>query len=192
MVTQGRLYGDTTSFLSLNIRPLIKIRSTPSQFAPDAAQLHLRKMSTMNVTYHYCIKRFPSLLERSSHPRFIDVVIDYATGLMWESRSLEARTIDEAEARVRELDRLENRGWRLPTLDEALSLQPVNSDSYAEYPQSYPFNLFESWPDRIWTADTTPKGVPYEFHHWGEASAVPYFPRQESIRIYVRCVRSFN
>ena len=54
------------------------------------------------------------------------VVVDEATGLMWQQNgSLEAITYEKAEGYIKELNRKGFAGfhdWRLPTLEEAMSL----------------------------------------------------------------------
>lgn len=85
------------------------------------------------------------------------VVIDRATGLMWQqSGSLEYMTYEQAKAYVAQLNRDHFAGfsdWRLPTLEEAMSLmEPKKSgDLYIDAK----FDAKQSW---IGTADTFSAG----------------------------------
>jgi hypothetical protein len=81
------------------------------------------------------------------------VVVDHITGLMWQqSGSPEEITYEKAKAYVTQLNKDRIAGfndWRLPTLEEAISLmepQQLNGDLYID-PK---FDKTQRW---IWTAD---------------------------------------
>ncbi len=86
------------------------------------------------------------------------VVIDYATGLMWQqSGSSNSMTYAEAEKYVRDLNHQRFAGyndWRLPTLEEAMSLMEPKKqgDLYLDAV----FDRRQRW---IWTADKQSAGV---------------------------------
>lgn len=82
------------------------------------------------------------------------VVIDRATGLMWQqSGSPKSMPYENAKAYVTQLNKEDFAGfnnWRLPTLEEAMSLmdpKELNGNLYID-PK---FNKTQSW---IWTANT--------------------------------------
>ncbi|MCI0692793.1 DUF1566 domain-containing protein [candidate division KSB1 bacterium] len=81
------------------------------------------------------------------------VVIDHTTGLMWQqSGSPETMTYENAKAYVAQLNKDCFAGfgdWRLPTLEEALSLMEPQKNSDGSYINSK-FDKTQSW---IWTAD---------------------------------------
>jgi hypothetical protein len=87
------------------------------------------------------------------------IIVDRATGLMWQqSGSEESMTYDKAKAYISQLNR-ENFGgysdWRLPTLEEAMSLmesRELNGDLYID-PKFDPKQRY------IWTADKESAGV---------------------------------
>jgi hypothetical protein len=180
-----------SGLLPLNLPPLLKLRNVASTYTPELAELQLRRSSDINLSYQYCTKRYPSLLERHSSRLQTDVIIDFVTGLMWESECSPARTIAEAILHTTSLDKAGPQlGWRLPTLEEALSLSPTNSDAFKSYPDSYPFNQFEGWASSVWTADTTHKGFPFRFQYKASTSAEASHPLESVPNVHVRCVRA--
>lgn len=114
------------------------------------------------------------------------VVIDRATGLMWQqSGSPKSMSYENAKAYVTQLNKEGFAGfnnWRLPTLEEAMSLmepKQLNGDFYIDSK----FDETQSW---IWTADTYSAGRAWSVYfsyghcfHGGIGSSV-----------FVRAVRS--
>ena len=85
-------------------------------------------------------------------------MIDHATGLMWQqSGSQEYMTYAEAENYVADLQNKRFVGfndWRLPTLEEAMSLmEPKQHDNLYLDPV---FDRKQTW---IWTADKVSAGL---------------------------------
>jgi len=87
------------------------------------------------------------------------LVVDYATGLVWQqSGSEEAMTYEAANAYVAQLRREKYGGysdWRLPTLEKAMSLMEPNEpdgDLYIDL-------LFDRKQRWIWTVDQHSAGV---------------------------------
>ena len=81
------------------------------------------------------------------------LITDRASGLMWQSSGTERQmTLDEAKSYIQELNRSKFGGfndWRLPTLEEALSLMErdkINGDLHI-----HPY--FDDTQVEIWTAD---------------------------------------
>ncbi len=83
-----------------------------------------------------------------------EAVYDKETGLVWErnpsTTSLEWITaIDQAPNRVVG----ERKGWRVPTVEELLTLvDPTQSDP--ALPSGHPFGNVATFPERYWTATT--------------------------------------
>ncbi len=114
------------------------------------------------------------------------VILDQASGLMWQQNgSRELMAYEETLDYVEQLNILRFAGyndWRLPTLEEAMSLMEpeVNSDEYNVD------SVFDSEQERIWTSDL----------HIDSAWVVYYFAgycttsRLSWINYYVRAVRN--
>lgn len=114
------------------------------------------------------------------------VVSDYATGLMWQ-QSGSPKELNSASVQkyIRKLNNQKFAGyndWRLPTLEEAMSLmEPAkkNGDLYID-------PVFDKTQRFIWTADKQPKGVAWYVNFpWGEC-----FKPDVIGDLYVRAVRS--
>jgi len=86
------------------------------------------------------------------------VVTDYATGLMWQqSGSAESGTHTKAQEYVRDLNSKKfvgNSDWRLPTLEEAMSLMEPEKKSNGLYLDP----VFDEKQQVIWTADKDASG----------------------------------
>ena len=92
------------------------------------------------------------------------VVIDHATARMWQqSGSPQSIIYTDAEKYIQELNQKKFAGyddWRLPTLEEAMSLMEAskkNGDLYIDPA----FDKTQSW---IWTADKSSAGVAWVVH----------------------------
>jgi hypothetical protein len=113
------------------------------------------------------------------------IIVDRATGLMWQqSGSEESMIYDKAKAYISQLNR-ENFGgysdWRLPTLEEAMSLMErstLNGDLYID-PK---FDSKQRW---IWTADKESAGVAW-VANFGYGHCDRNFVQ---LNFYVRAVR---
>jgi hypothetical protein len=85
------------------------------------------------------------------------VVIDYATGLMWQqSGSANYMSYADPEKYVRDLNNQRFAGyndWRLPTLEEAMSL--MESKRHDNLYLDSVFDRMQTW---IWTADKESAG----------------------------------
>jgi hypothetical protein len=113
------------------------------------------------------------------------LVVDQATGLTWQkSGSEKYMTFAEAEEYIRELKREKYAGhddWRLPTLEEAMSLmEPTkkNGDLYID-------PIFDKTHRYIWTADKSTAGVAWVVLFYAGLCA----SRGLSSYHYVRAVR---
>lgn len=114
-----------------------------------------------------------------------DVIIDHATGLMWEkSGSDEQLTYQQAQAYVEKLNHERFGGyenWRLPTVDELISLLEPEKQSNGLYINPI-FDATQQW---CWSADKHSSGAAWIVYFnlgnvdWNTISLY-----------YVRCVRS--
>lgn len=81
-----------------------------------------------------------------------NIVIDYATGLIWQqSGSLGQKRYDDIETYIEQLNREKYGGytdWRLPTLEEAMSLLEPSKNGTL-----YVDTLFDPKQEYIWTSD---------------------------------------
>ncbi len=81
------------------------------------------------------------------------LIIDYTTGLTWQQfGSAEHLYFNKAQEYIRGLNKQKYAGhsdWRLPTLEEAMSLMEPKKNEHGIYISS----LFDSKQKRIWSAD---------------------------------------
>lgn len=79
-------------------------------------------------------------------------VIDYSTGLMWEQLGAKFRFWDQVDEYIQDLNRYElaeYSDWRLPTLEEALTLVEPDTNESGLHISS----IFNNSIDSVWTAD---------------------------------------
>ena len=108
------------------------------------------------------------------------VVVDHATGLMWEkSGSPDSITYEKAEAYIRDLNRKKFAGfddWRLPTVDELASLLEPEERSGDLY-IAPPFDTKQRW---CWTSDKRGSGSAWNVRFscgcvsWGDVGSPSY------------------
>ncbi len=109
------------------------------------------------------------------------LVRDYATGLMWQqSGSAKWLTYDVAAKYIQELNRNKFAGyndWRLPTLEEAMSLMEStkkNGDLYID-------PVFDEKQRWIWTADKQASGVAwYVYFNGGDCNFINVYSTANS------------
>lgn len=121
------------------------------------------------------------------------VVVDRASGLMWQQSGSDEMQWEEVGAWVEGLNRSEFSGydnWRLPTLEEALSLIQPGDDSCEWFVDE----IFDKKQRHIWTADKNAEFA--GSHDW--CAWIVYFHAgtfawcQMPTRLNVRAVRSVN
>jgi hypothetical protein len=86
-----------------------------------------------------------------------EVVIDHATGLMWQTSGLDRLSYSDAHAYIDHLNSRQFAGftnWRLPTVDELLSLMEPEQHAQGSYISS----VFDLPQSRCWSADTESSG----------------------------------
>ena len=115
-----------------------------------------------------------------------DVVIDYATGLMWQKAgSLKEVGYNDAQKYIRQLNQQRFSGftnWRMPTIDELLSLIETNKHAHKLYIDPV-FDEHQSW---CWSADISSAHAAWHvYFHLGQVAqhALTY-------QYFVRAVRS--
>ncbi len=115
------------------------------------------------------------------------VVYDHTSGLMWQQagsqNDMNCRDIKDYIAILNE-DRFAGyNGWRLPTLEEAVSLvEPTkkNGDLYID-------PVFDPRQKRVWTSDFRKAGMAWVV--WFDSGFCDYTYTDNNIRHYVRAVR---
>jgi len=137
----------------------IQLRSQPlDNLSVEQAKKMLQEKNFFDSDYHKKGKGLQHQYEVSEQEG-TQLVADHATGLIWQRAGSEKElTYEQAKAYVAKL-RQQNYGgfsdWRLPTLEEAMSLmepEKRNDDLYIA-PE---FDSTQQW---IWTADTPGAGV---------------------------------
>jgi Protein of unknown function (DUF1566)/TIR domain len=113
------------------------------------------------------------------------IAVDHATGLTWDARARDAMTYQEAEEHIEFLNRDEwgeFSDWRLPTVEEAVSLIDPEKSLGRCY---LPFWFSNTW--KLWTSDRDGPGA-----HWVVIySEVEFLTFEQDDDIaYVRAVRN--
>lgn len=137
----------------LGISAPLNLRSQPNDnLSPAEAAQMIRERN------FYDRKWWPNGrgLHHEYEPKTINgnkVIVDHTTGLMWQQAGSDRFNYEKAEAYIKRLNRDEFAGfsnWRLPTLEEAMSLMEArqNQDNGL-----YVHSLFNKQQRWIWTAD---------------------------------------
>ncbi len=154
----------------------ILLRSKPLIVSKDAAQ----KVFGLDENW-----RPLKYIENSFKDRG-ETVVDHATGLMWQkSGSDKPLTYEQAQAYIEELNRKRFAGyndWRLPTIEELMSLLELEKQSTDLYINS----IFDSKQWRCWSADKRSLELAWDAHFdYGDV-----YWHSIVHRLYVRGVRS--
>jgi hypothetical protein len=139
--------------------PILRLRSQPrADFSGDDVQKMLTERDFFDAYKNKSGKGLPheyEAIERHGEK----LVIDHATGLTWQqSGSKDSMTYADAENYIRELNKKGVAGyndWRLPTLEEAMSLMEP-SEKHGDLYIDPVFDKTQRW---IWTADKLRAGV---------------------------------
>jgi energy-coupling factor transporter ATP-binding protein EcfA2 len=119
-----------------------------------------------------------------------EVVVDHATGLMWQkSGSPNFMTYQEAQAYIEQLNTQKFAGysdWRLPTIPELMSLLEPEKQSNDLYINPI-FDTTQWW---CWSADRRIKGESSSGSAWGVDFNGGYVDWDDLYKCYVRGVRS--
>ena len=143
------------------IVPNIRLRSQPIQdFSEEAAEIMIKDMGFFDTEWNITGIGFPNQYELGENGK---VVYDHASGLMWEQSGSDNMPYDEIKYYIETLRVQQFAGysdWRLPTLEEAMSLIEPVQNTRGRYIDSI-FDQTQQW---IWTSDMKPgfrAGIPW-------------------------------
>ncbi len=143
---------DANKHLETSVAPETRFRSTPREnFTGKLALDMLADKGFYDADWNSSGSGFPNDLQFQNDD---NVVLDHASGLMWQqSGTVKDISYDDAKEYVTELNSEQFAGysdWRLPTLEEAMSLvEPAETSSGMYIDQV--FDKTQRW---IWTSDT--------------------------------------
>jgi hypothetical protein len=165
--------------------PKIRLRSVSSTLSKSDTEKMLREHDFFEPDLNWMGKGIRHQYEMiDQHGR--ELVIDYTTGLTWQQSGSESEmTFDMAERYVRHLNEQHFAGcddWRLPTLEEAMSLVEPKMQAHRFHIDS----LFSTEQTEIWTTDQNADG-----EAWGINFAWGFCFEEPKTRVnHVRAVRS--
>lgn len=174
----------------MTIKPMKKLlRSQPlAELSLDAVKKMLKEKKFFDSDYNKQVKGFShqyEKVERDGQP----LVIDHTTGLTWQqSGSANYIKYAEAEKYIRDLNTQCFAGfdnWRLPTLEEVMSLmepEKKSGDLYIapEFDRNQPY---------IWTADKESAGVVWVASFF---FGISILAREQDGYVFVRAVRDYT
>ncbi|MFH0341304.1 MAG: TIR domain-containing protein [Chromatiales bacterium] len=111
------------------------------------------------------------------------VVLDHATGLMWQKGGSDPMTLADAENYISRLNAERFAGfseWRLPTLEEAMSLMEPQA-----YDELHIAQVFQRGVNFIWTVDRTTDGRAWVLYFYDGILS----PEDVKFNAWVRAVR---
>lgn len=157
-----------------------RLRSQPASLSSDEVKAMIKKCDFFDIRWNKKGNLLPNQFKIQTL-RGDKVVLDHTAGLMWQQGGSEYTTFEEAK---RWMEKLNSNGcagfhdWRLPTLEEAMSLMERDRKSYL-----YINNVFDKKQIRIWTSDLVkgaswPWVVYFNFgRHGQDAFCTKYFVR---------------
>ncbi len=161
------------------------LRDTPENaLSPDVVQSILREKgffdSRRNVSGHGIFHQYE--LQKDGK-----VVCDHSSGLMWQrAGSQNDMNYRDAKNYISALNKDRFAGysdWRLPTLEEAISLMvPAKKDGALHIDP-----LFDPFQKRVWTSDFRKDSMAWAV--WFDSGFCDYAYTDNNIRHYVRAVR---
>ncbi|HHT9110759.1 MAG TPA: Lcl C-terminal domain-containing protein [Candidatus Brocadiaceae bacterium] len=164
----------------------IAFRDTPEEaLSPEAVQSMLRKKglfdSRRNATGHGVSHKYETQQDGK-------VVYDHASCLMWQQAgSLNDMNYRDAKNYIYALNKERFAGyndWRLPTLEEAISLMEPAKKTGALHIDS----AFDPCQKRIWTSDFRKDGMAWTV--WFDSGFCDYAYTDSNIKHYVRASRN--
>jgi hypothetical protein len=166
----------------------IMLRSNPQELSQDEVKEMLKKYDFFDSYDNKNGHGFDNLFEQQTIKKD-EVFIDGATGLMWQqSGSADEMNFENANEWIKELNLKGFAGfndWRLPTLEEALSLMEPEENKNGLY--IHP--LFDYKQTELWTTDLL-KGEDrawVAYFNGGSCSVASFYGYS-----YVRAVRSIQ
>ena len=164
----------------------IVLRNTPEKgLSPEAVHRILKSKGLFDARRNPSGAGIPHKYETQNDGM---VVYDHACGLIWQQMgSVKDMNYQDAKIYVSMLnkDRFAGYdGWRLPTLEEAISLvEPANKGG-----NSYANPLFDPRQTRVWTSDCRKDGTAWVV--WFDAGFCDYAYTDGNVKHYVRAVRA--
>lgn len=161
------------------------LRDTPENaLSPDAVQGMLREKGLFDSRRNAAGRGVSHQYEIQKDGK---VVYDHSSGLMWQrAGSQHEMNYRDAKDFVAALNKDRFAGyhdWRLPTLEEAVSLMErakKNSDLHID-------PIFDPCQKRVWTSDLRKDGMAWTV--WFDTGFCDYAYTDNNIRHYVRAVR---
>lgn len=175
---------DLSDIAALNVKPPIVLRATERKLSEGDVKQMLKSVGLFATDWNKEARGLPHIYE-TRELAGTKVVVDHITGLMWQQGGSDKElTLADAEKHIQQLNREKfagNNDWRLPTLEEAMSLmEPAkkNGDLYID-------PVFDKTQRRIWTTDKVSAGVA-----WSVYFTLGYCSNFSVFSAYVRAVRS--
>lgn len=138
----------------LGLYQSLRLRSNPTDLSGESASKIATDMDFYDRDHNWHGRGIMHQYEPCESAG-VRLIIDHATSLVWQrDGSANELLFQEAEEYIARLnqDNQLSMAWRLPTLEEALSLmEPKQSDSGLHIS-----SLFNKTQDRIWTSDGSP------------------------------------
>ena len=148
---------DLSDIDKLDFKPLVKLRAQSKKLEASEVQKMLNELHFFDSRKNNEGRGIIHLYQQQEL-KGEKVIVDLITGLMWQQSGFSNRmTYAEAEKYIRDLNQQRFAGysdWRLPTLEEAMSLmepKKKNGDLYIE-------SVFDQQQTWIWTADRPAEG----------------------------------
>ncbi|MBN1348141.1 DUF1566 domain-containing protein [candidate division KSB1 bacterium] len=155
--SEGKYYASNTVQMPGRKERQPFLRSTPATLSEDSVRVMLKEKNLFHSVWNEESSGFANQFD-SQEIKGDKVIIDGATGLMWQqSGSPDLMIYDNAKKWIADLNRKGYAGfhdWRLPTLEEAMSLiepEKRHSDLYIE-------PAFDKTQFLIWTSDMVKGG----------------------------------
>ena len=162
------------------------LRNTPEKgLSPEAVRIMLKNKGLFDARRNPSGAGIPHKYETQKDGK---VVYDHACGLTWQQTgSVKDMNYQDAKIYVSMLNKDRFAGyddWRLPTLEEAISLV----ESIKKGGNSYTSPLFDPRQTRIWTSDCRKEGTAWVV--WFDAGFCDYAYTDGNVKHYVRAVRA--
>lgn len=165
------------------LTPQLTLRRTPTTLSSDMVKVLLVKHGFYDKNWNPGAQGVSNAYEPQIHGNTV-LLLDRTTALMWQrGGSRDAMTFDLAKAYVQRLNEEKLAGfndWRLPTLEEALSLMEPQAVEEMHIDPS-----FERGVNFIWTADTADEDRSWMLYFYDGIATT----ERNSFNAWVRAVR---
>lgn len=176
---------DPSESVEQDVPPVINLRSEPARLSLDMLKVLLVRHGFYDKRWNPAGKGIAHRYEPHIQGNKV-LLIDRATGLMWQKGGGSRMTFDKAEQYIREMNTSRFAGfsdWRLPTAEEAMSLmeQEAHDDFHID-------PAFERGINFIWTSDRADEGYAWVVYFYDGRIV----PEPEAFNARVRAVRGFD